>query len=66
MRMRRSTRLAKELADDRHAVLGKCHLSHHVLRKLCIEVDEKTTSADQDATPAEERRPRWLAPKPLP
>ncbi len=48
MGMRRSQRLAKELANDRSASLGDRHLSRHVLRHLCEEADKKATSGDSD------------------
>ncbi len=47
MGMRRSARLAAELADQ-GVCLGERHLSWHVLRRLCRAADDKTTCGDRD------------------
>jgi tetratricopeptide (TPR) repeat protein len=47
MGMRRSARLAKELADER-CRLGDRHVSWHVLRRLCRIAEDKTICGDRD------------------
>ncbi len=48
MGMRKSKRLALELARDPSVGLGERHTSGHVLRHLCEKADEQTTSGDRD------------------
>ncbi len=49
MGLRKSKQLAQELVQDRLSRLGERHLSWHVLRNLCEEIDARTTSGDHDS-----------------